>query len=142
MYRLYGWSWEERDEVFQKYGIDIHWNSDPYPDVVDVLAYLYRNHTLSFITARPEFCRDITLKWLDHYQINYHHISFVENKLDECQKLGVDILIDDAPHYAEEFAASSKPYILYDQPYNRHINHELVFRAASWLDIKKYIEGK
>jgi uncharacterized protein len=139
MYRLYGWSWEEREEVFQKYGIDIHWNSDPYPDVVDVLASLYSNHTISFITARPEFYREITLKWLDHYQINYHHISFVENKLGECQKLEVDILIDDAPHYAEEFVASAKPYILYDQPYNRHINHELVFRAASWLDIKRYI---
>lgn len=141
MYRLYGWSWEERDAVFQKYGEDIFWNSSPYPDAIEVLAHLYDQHTISFITARTEPFRGITLKWLDHHKINYHHIVLVENKLEACQKLEVDLLIDDAPHYAEEFAASSKPYLLYDQPYNRHVNHELVYRAASWLEIKKHIEN-
>ena len=105
-----------------------------------MLADLYSNHIISFITARPEFFRDVTIRWLDHYKIKYHNISLVENKLVECQKLGVDILIDDAPHYAEEFVASSRPYILFDQPYNRHIDHELVYRAKSWLEIKNYLE--
>lgn len=141
MYKLYGWSWEEREEVFTKYGVDIHWNSSPYHHAVEVLSSLYRKHKISFITARPMFCRDVTIKWLDHYNINYHHISFVENKLGECENLQVDILIDDAPHYAEEFIASNRPYILYDQPYNQHVSHALVFRAKNWLDISEHIES-
>lgn len=127
--------------VFQKYGEDIFWNSIPYPDAIDVLAHLSNKHTISFITARTEPFRDITIKWLDRFSIHYQHIAFVENKLEACQQLEVDLLIDDAPHYAEEFATSSKPYILYDQPYNRHVNHELVYRAASWLEIKNYIDN-
>lgn len=141
LYRLYGWNDEEEEKIFKKYGIDIIWNSDPYPDAVEILSSLYRKHKLTFITARPEFCKEITIKWLNRYNIHYHNISFVNDKLDECQKLNVDILIDDAPHYAEEFAALKKPYILFDQPYNQHIDHESVFRARNWKEITEYIES-
>jgi uncharacterized HAD superfamily protein len=60
------------------------------------------------------FCKDITIEWLKHFNINYHNLSLTEDKVAECQKLNVDVLVDDAPHYAEEFALSNKPYILYD----------------------------
>jgi len=141
LYRLYGWSKEERDQVFDKYGRDILWNSLPYPEALEVLEYLYNKYEISFITARPLFFRDVTIEWLNSHKINYHHISFTENKLGECQKLNVDVLIDDAPHYAEEFVLSNKPVILYEQPYNLHINHKLVYRARDWNDVKKNIES-
>jgi uncharacterized HAD superfamily protein len=140
MYQLYGWSREERDQVFNKYAIDIHWNSSLYLHARDVLLHLYDKHEISFITARPMFCKDITIKWLKYFNIKYHHICFTEDKLAECQKLKVDILIDDAPHYAEEFVLFNKPYILYDQPYNRHVNHELVLRAHHWTEVMEHIE--
>jgi len=141
MYRLYGWSREERDQVFNQYGIDIHWNSSPYPNAVEVLEYLYNKHKISFISARPMFCKDITIQWLKYHNINYHNLFLTEEKLAKCHELNVDILIDDAPHYAEEFVLFNKPYILYDQPYNHHINHDLVLRAHNWTDVKKCVES-
>ncbi len=139
MYRLYGWSREERDQIFAKYGVDIHRESLPYPNALQNLEEMYRRHKVSFITARPEFCQDVTVEWFKYYNVNYHHLSFTEDKLAECQALGIDVLIDDAPHYAEQFVQSNQPFILYDQPYNRHIHHELIYRARNWMEVMQHI---
>ncbi|KRF13676.1 5' nucleotidase, NT5C type [Paenibacillus sp. Soil787] len=141
IYRLYGWSPEERDEVFRQYGHDIHWNSQPYPMAIEALGQLIQDHQVSFITARPEKFRTVTTDWLKLYKFMYHNITFTENKLQACTDLKIDVLIDDAPHYAEEFAYQNKPVILYDQPYNRHIANNMVYRATDWNEVKKHLKN-
>ena len=37
LYRLYGWNKSEADAVYQKYGQQIHWESEPHPKAVDIL---------------------------------------------------------------------------------------------------------
>lgn len=140
IYRLYGWGIEERDRVLNQHAVDIHWHSTPYPHALEVLGQLYQNHKISFITARPMFCKDITIQWLNQHHIGYHDLIFTEDKLAKCQELNVDLLIDDAPHYAEEFVLCNKPYVLYDQPYNRHVEHELILRARSWMEVQQHVE--
>lgn len=140
LYRLYGWKETERDAVYTKYGHDIHWNSAPLPLAAEILHELFARHRITIITARPPLFRQVTVDWLEHYKIRYHHIVLTENKLRECTRLGVDVLIDDGPHYAEEFARAGKPVILYEQPYNLSIASELVFRAAGWPEVRKHIE--
>jgi uncharacterized HAD superfamily protein len=140
IYRIYGWDNAERDRVYHLYGHDIHWNSSPLPMAIEELQLLYNYHTISFITARPHIFSNITLDWLKHHNIRYHNIIFTEDKLRECNKLHVDLLIDDAPHYAEEFSRLNKPVILYDQPYNRNVNNEFVFRANNWTEVVKHIK--
>lgn len=139
IYRLYGWDKPEREEIYQKYGHDIHWNSSPFPMAIEVLGELFIHHQISIITARPLLFRDITLKWLEHHGVKYHNITFTENKLEECIKSRVDVLIDDAPHYAKEFSLKNKPVILFEQPYNVSVKSESVYRAISWLDVKRLI---
>ncbi|MDQ0896835.1 MULTISPECIES: hypothetical protein [unclassified Paenibacillus] len=140
LYRLYGWDKAERDAIYNKYGHEIHWNSSPLPMAVEILQQLFNQHQLSIITARPLLFRDVTIEWLKHYKINYHNITLVENKLQECINSEVDVLIDDGPHYAEEFALVNKPVILYEQPYNLSVTHDFVFRASNWIEVKKHID--
>lgn len=140
IYRLYGWDKTERDAIYHQYGHDIHWNSSPLPMAVEILQQLFNQHQISIITARPLLFREVTIQWLEFHKINFHNISFIENKLQECIDSKVDVLIDDGPHYAEEFALLDKPVILYDQPYNLSVTHDLVYRASSWIEVKKHID--
>ena len=140
LYRLYGWDKAERDAIYNKYGHDIHWNSAPLPMAVEILQQLYNQHQISIITARPLLFRDVTMEWLKHHKINYHNITLIENKLQACIHAKVDVLIDDGPHYAEEFALANKPVILYEQPYNLSVANEFVYRASNWIEVKKHID--
>jgi len=143
-YRLYGWDNAEREKIYHKYGHDIHWNSSPFPMAVEVLQELFISHQISIITARPLLFRQVTIDWLKHYGVRYHNIVFTENKLQECINSEVSLLIDDAPHYAEEFSKKNIPVILFDQPYNKSVNIDFVYRASNWLEVNRrinYLEG-
>lgn len=138
-YRLYGWDNAEREKVYRLYGREIHWNSSPFPMAVEVLQELSLSHKISIITARPLLFRDITIEWLNHHGIRYDNIVFTENKLQECIDSGVNLLIDDAPHYAREFADKNIPVILFEQPYNTSMSHDMVYRASSWFEVSRRI---
>lgn len=141
LYRLYGWDEAEREKIFHEYGHLIHWHSEPYPYAIEKVNQLYQSHQITIITARPEHFRDVTIKWLDHHKVSYHQVIFTENKYQQCVNLEVDVLVDDAPHYAMEFSANKRPVILVDQPYNIAINNELVYRANNWIDVYREIEN-
>lgn len=138
-YRLYGWDDTEREKIYHKYGHDIHWNSSPYTMAVEILRELFIQHHISIITARPLLFRDVTMGWLEHNGVKYHNLVFTENKLQECMDSKVDVLIDDAPHYANEFKLRNMPVILFEQPYNASVKGDLVYRATSWLEVNNII---
>jgi uncharacterized HAD superfamily protein len=140
LYRLYGWNKTEREAIYHKHGRDIHWSSSPLPMAVEILGDLFHRHQISIITARPLLFREVTEEWLERHRIQYHKLTLVEDKLQECVRSRVDVLIDDGPHYAEEFARANKPVILYEQPYNKSVSHELVYRASSWIEVKRHID--
>ena len=140
IYRLYGWDDEKRDSVYREYGHEIHWNSPPLPMVSSIVRELSARHRISIITARPTLFRDVTVKWLEAHNIHYHSIAFTEDKLGQCIDSKVDVLIDDAPHYAEQFALVNRPVILYEQPYNLHVTNELVYRASNWPQVKQHVD--
>lgn len=140
LYRLYGWDEVERDAIYNKYGRDIHWNSVPFPMAVEILNELFNQHKISIVTSRPLFFHEVTVEWLDHHKINYHSITFTEDKLQACIKSEIDVLIDDGPHYAKEFAHEGKPVILFEQPYNLSVCGHFVYRASNWLEVKNHID--
>lgn len=140
LYRLYGWDKTERDSIYNQFGRDIHWNSVPFPMAIETLKELFKHHKISIITSRPLFFRDVTVDWLIHHKINYHNIVFTENKLQECIESSVDVLIDGGPHYAEQFALENRPVILFEQPYNKNVRHDLIYRASNWLEVKRHIK--
>lgn len=140
IYRLYGWDQAERDANYYKHGHDIHWHSTPLPMAAEILQELSTQHQISIITARPLVFRDVTMDWLKHHGFHYNNITFTEDKLHECTRSKVDLLIDDGPHYAEEFVLANRPVILYDQPYNLSVTHDLIYRASNWFEVKSHVE--
>lgn len=140
LYRHYGWNEKEMEVVYNKYGYDIHWNSTPLPMAVEILNSLSKVHKISIITARPLQFRDVTIEWLTLHKINYNYLVFTENKLQECIDSKVDVMIDDGPHYAEEFSQLNRPVILYNQPYNVSILYNnYVYRASNWNEVQNHI---
>ena len=60
---------------------------------VEILEELFKEHQITIVTARPQHFQDVTMAWLkETYKIQYHQISMVENKLQECIRIGVDVL--------------------------------------------------
>lgn len=141
LYRLYGWNKSEADVIYIKYGHEVHWNSTPLPMAVNVLQELYCQHQISIITSRPALFREVTQNWLKYHNIYYHNITFNGDKLQECINSKIDVLIDESPHYAEEFALEGKPIILFEQPYNISVAaSKLVYRASNWIQVQRHIE--
>ncbi|WP_171681640.1 5' nucleotidase, NT5C type [Paenibacillus planticolens] len=138
-YRLYGWDNTEREKIYHQYGHEIHWSSKPFPMAVEVLQELFKSHQISIITARPLLFRDVTIDWLKQNGIRYHNLFFTENKLQECIDSEINVLIDDAPHYAKEFADKNIPVILFEQPYNICLNIDLVYCASNWVEVNRRI---
>ncbi|QHT59441.1 hypothetical protein GXP70_05275 [Paenibacillus lycopersici] len=139
LYRMYGWNKAEREAVVARYGHDIHWNSIPYPLAAENIRELYGKHRISVITARPLQYKDVSVNWLERYEVPYHEIYFVEDKLGTCTEAEVDVLIDDGPHYAEAFARARRPVILIDQPYNGGIEREHIYRARDWQEVRQHL---
>lgn len=71
-----------------------------------------------------------TVAFLDTWNIPYRDICFVRDKAD----VGCDLIVDDAPHNIEALRAArgDDAAMVYDQPYNRHIQG---LRARNWSDV-------
>ncbi len=135
-YEFYGWSEEMYEVMYERHGHDIHWDTAPYPNAVEIVKELYSNYELTIMTARPELFSDVTCKSLQHHNIPFHEIRFTRDKYNLCQAMNIDILIDDAPHYAVEFSSKGKSFIIMDQPYNRFVDHNLVKRVTDWHEVR------
>jgi len=134
-YEFYGWNEEMYEYAYERFGNEIHWKSYPYPYAVETVKKLYGKYRLTILTARPDLFYEVTMRWLKHYDIPFHEIIFEREKFKTCELLDVDILIDDAPHYAREFSEKGKQFMIMDQPYNRDINHNLIHRVKEWTQV-------
>ena len=140
LWRLYGWTAEQAWAVYTRHGHEIHAQSDPMPGAVPVMQCWYEQHQISIITARPAF-HEITRAWLARYKVPYHALVFTQDKYAHCASHAVDVLIEDGPHYAEEFARHDRPIVLLDHPYNRRVTGGWIYRARDWREVSHHIEA-
>lgn len=73
-----------------------------------------------------------TVAWLDQAGIPYRDLCFLGQK----PQVEADAYIDDAPHNIVELRATGSPVIVFDQPYNRHLDGP---RASSWEEIEQLV---
>ncbi len=125
--------------VYQRHGHEIHAQSEPMPGAVAVMQAWSGQHQISIITARPAF-HDVTRAWLERYAVPYHALVFTEEKYAHCAAQAVDVLVDDGPQYADEFAQHGRPIVLLDQPYNRHMAGASIYRARNWGEVAHHIQ--
>ncbi len=121
-----------------------------YYDVFDsskrVLFQLKKDgHQLFVITSRWNDLREKTIKWIyNHFGENFFEDILIYNdgtdmKIDKSEivvKLGVDILIEDAPKYAISTASKGVKVLLFNQPWNCNVlENEFIQRVFSWNEI-------
>jgi 5'-nucleotidase len=66
-----------------------------------------------------------TVEWLDRHAIPYRDLCFLGRK----PEVEADVYIDDGPHNVEALRAHGDQVIVFDQPYNRHLEAP---RAHGW----------
>lgn len=75
-----------------------------------------------------------TIAWLQHrrpdgrVRVPYRDLCFLAAKAD----MTADMHIDDAPHQIEKLVTARENVLIYDQPYNRHMNSP---RALGWAQV-------
>jgi 5'-nucleotidase len=110
---------------------------DVMPGAADVLTRLSEKgvririvtHRL-YVSGTHALAASDTVEWLDAQGIPYWDLCMVARKAD----VGCDLYVDDAPHNVEALRDAGRRVIVYDWPYNRHIDGP---RATSWADIEE-----
>ncbi len=113
-------------------------------------------HELYEITAR-KFATDNNLLgwysrkmfrgWIKKHKFCFKDIYFCaektapDEKLKECHRLSVDVMIDDKPDVALKIAESGIKVLMFDAPYNHGIQHKNIVRVFSWKQIYKEINN-
>ena len=131
------------------YLTDIYTYVIPKPHALEVIDELHRNHSIILITSRnqrDESITEATLKWLSKYNLEYdklvmnktdnmHHFS----KLADCLENQIDIMIEDHHDLSLELS-EHMPVLMFDHPYNAHLNVKNIIRVKSWLEVKTIIK--
>jgi 5'-nucleotidase len=86
-----------------------------------------------YVSGTHAIAASDTVEWLDANAIPYWDLCMVARKAD----VGSDLLIDDAPHNIEALRDIGRQVLVFDQPYNRHLDGP---RARTWEDVEEQVE--
>lgn len=137
---------EVRRRIFEFYVTDEHARALPVTGAQEALKRISRAHNCVVVTSRPETIRERTLEWCEkHFPGLFRDIHFTNqfgtniptaHKGEVCQRLGIEVYIEEAPHHALDVAQSGIPVLLYNVPWNQGVSpHPNVTRVYSWEDI-------
>lgn len=128
---LQDWYQSKRQELRRSYDIR---------EGARAIINYFADAQITYITARlteDPSCQ-ATIDWLKRHNIA-HPVIHSEEKVGEAEDLGLDIFIEDAPHTALAIANVGIPVLLYDMPWNKDIEHPLIFRFTHWLEVPMLI---
>ena len=111
---------------------------EPVVGAVEGIAKLAENHEIIFITSRHNATIPVTEAWIRHHFGKYP-IFHTGPSEDKCNN-EIDLLIDDGPKFAVEFASRGHDVLLFDQPWNQDVKDtRYITRVKSWDDILRLI---
>ncbi|MFQ5920878.1 MAG: hypothetical protein ACE5JV_02550 [Nitrososphaerales archaeon] len=96
--------------------------------------------TVDIVTARDAASAEFVKQWLKHNEIMYSRYVPVMRGRDKAD-LSYDVFIDDSPLNAVSIASKGKRVLLYDQPWNRSVNHSKVVRIKRLEEAVDVISG-
>jgi 5'-nucleotidase len=73
-----------------------------------------------------------TVAWLDEHGIPYRDLCLLGDK----PQVEADAYIEDAPHNIEALRATGNPVVIFDHPYNRHLDG---MRATTWAEAEQLV---
>lgn len=124
---------------------------EPLPGSREVVSMLASRYDLVAITARSATLEQITRRWLQrnfpdlltnlHFAANsFFSNREVKTKTEIAKEVGVDLMIEDALHHADDLANVGIPTLLLKNYWNISDNEEEdenrgVYRVENWWDI-------
>lgn len=137
------WDWDfskvfnvsklETQKFWELHEKSIYTLPGPKPFAQQILATLAKEHEIVYVTARSKDFRDVTLKWFKHHDIHLSKLIMSEDKMRICVDEKISIMIDDSPEYIA--IADYINLIMFDYPYNRHVQHPNLWRVNNWNEI-------
>lgn len=150
-----------RDEMLIKfyefYSSERFLQIEPVTGSIEGIKELSCNNTLTIITSRSKQVKNETYDWIDRYFPNKFNDIIITgtwaqdgfnieekdfgNKSEVCQRLGIDIMIEDCYQYAENCLPFVKRAILFNQPWNESFNptKQGIDRVYTWPAIVKKV---
>lgn len=144
--RDYGWTAQETTEFWQKYGDAMYAQTKPLPLAVETMQQWWgQKDEIHLITARDAMLEGLTKWWLQKWQIPYtalHMRKKKDAKLQVCQHLGIDYMLEDEPLTAFEIAEFI-PVIMMNQYYNENytFRNRMIIRVHNWFEIRGQIKN-
>jgi uncharacterized HAD superfamily protein len=127
---------------FHRFGhAGMYANLDLLPGATTAIRRILDNgHKLWFVTARPKYAKAQTIDAVKAaFGVSEKQIVFsggTDYKSEAVKLLGIDVFVEDGPHYAESIATSTRALVyLMDKPYNRKLEHSKIIRVTSWDDV-------
>ena len=144
------WDTELTKRFLSIYLTDIYQHVTPKPYALEVISDLHQRHSIILITSRNQRDQTIkttTLDWLSRYQVEYdrlvmnstanmHHFS----KHESCLDNNIDVMIEDHHDLSLELSGII-PVVMFDYPYNAHLDVNNITRVSDWLEVKMVIAG-
>lgn len=144
------WNSQQISQFLQIYLNDIYHEVSPRPYALEVIEELHRCHSITLITSRNQrdpHIQAVTLDWLNRYHLTYdklvmnqtenlHHFS----KLEACLNNHIHLMIEDHHDLSLELS-SIIPVLMFDYPYNAHLEVSNIIRVRDWLEVKDYINS-
>jgi hypothetical protein len=131
------WSWMKKHEK------EIYAQAPLADSAKEVLEQLAENFHLIYITARPQYLKDVTLEWFEKNKVPYHHIELLgsHQKVEHAKKHGVELFFEDRLETANAVAEELDiPVILFNTPYNAGPTHRHIYRVHHWREVGQRLE--
>jgi uncharacterized HAD superfamily protein len=145
IYEKFDWNDEQYRLFWKKYGEKMV-NVPPRPFSAEIIKKLKKEgHTIYILTSRNSIDfkdpYDFSKKWLDKYNILYDDLIVgLENKDEICEKLGIDIFVDDSIKYCSSVSnLGIKTYLFYNI-YNRNMKNDKIEMVYSWIELYDKIQ--
>ncbi len=143
-----GWDQETADLFLNTHLGKIYREMQPKEQAAEVIRQLKDEHDLLLITSRnrhfPEV-EQITMDWLKYNHIVYDRLILNStsnmhffSKLEVCRENGVEVMIEDHHELARELSQLI-PVIVFDYPYNRHLESDNIIRVSHWNEVMQWI---
>jgi len=115
---------------------DVFLNLDVIEGAKETLDLLKQRHRIELVTSRPQRAEPQTRQWLERHGIPYDELHFVtESKLNG---ITYELFFEDQEKFACELAEEGSYVLLFDAPWNRHVEHDNMSRVFSWADVYKF----
>lgn len=116
---------------------------EPYPGAIETLTALDdAGHDVVILTAKPDWARTDTLRWLADHEVPTREIHLLEDK----HRVRCDVYLDDAPHQVADIArarADQATVCRFVRPWNTPVPRALdVHDWDGFADLVRSLPGR